>query len=227
MPAGGAGECQCQSGILKLFNAKPLKRSKQPHFLLPICRDASQFGEVDKSICSKAFAHISKRDKQGPYPEEAPSKPNHRLLALPSPLSLCPTLSPPFFFSFSFYPLFYYYYYYVGYSSYCFIQVPFYPEIIYFLLVHFILNELSPSHFLTSEIFVKISSLKSLVTYHPKNHKIFRLSHNLTKRFWVKKISRDEFNGTVRFIIRDLKNFLGFLEPSWEFIIFIHILPFF
>ena len=47
------------------------------------------------------------------------------------------------------------------------------------------LNELSPCHFLTSEIFVKILSLKSLTAYHPKNRKIFRLSHNLTKIFWV------------------------------------------
>ena len=112
--------------------------------------------------------------------------------------SLSDTLSPPdalspfllFFFSFLsfilfFYYYYYYYYYYFGYSSYCFIQVPFYPETIYFLSVHFILNELSPSHFLTSEIFIKISSLKSLVTYHPKNRKVFRLSQNSTKLFWV------------------------------------------
>ena len=43
-------------------------------------------------------------------------------------------------------------------------------KIIYFS-VHFILNELISIHFLTSEIFVKISSLKSLMTYHPKNRK--------------------------------------------------------
>ena len=185
MPASGAGECQCQSGILKLFNAKPLKRSQQPHFLLPICRDASQFGEVNKCICSKAFVHISRQDKQGPYPEEASSKPNHRILAHPSPLSLSLRRSLLFFF----YPLFYYYYhyhyYYFGYGSYYFIQIHFYPETIYFLLVHFILNELISSHFLTSEIFVKISSLKSLATYHPENRKIFRLSQNLTKLFWI------------------------------------------
>ena len=35
----------------------------------------------------------------------------------------------------------------------------------------FILNELSSSHFPTSEIFVKILSLESLTTYHPKNRK--------------------------------------------------------
>ena len=71
------------------------------------------------------------------------------------------------------------------YGSYCFIRVRFCPETIYFFSVHFILNELNPSHFLTSEIFVKISSLKSLTTYHPENRKIFRLSQNLTKLFWV------------------------------------------
>ena len=36
---------------------------------------------------------------------------------------------------------------------------------------NFFLNELSSSHFLTFEIFVKISSLKSLATYHPENRK--------------------------------------------------------
>ena len=68
-------------------------------------------------------------------------------------------------------------------SSYYFIRVHFYPKNFYFFSVHFILNELSPSHFLTSEIFVKISSLKSLMTYHPDNRKIFRRSQNLTKLF--------------------------------------------
>ena len=62
---------------------------------------------------------------------------------------------------------------------------PFLPSNNLIFLVHFILNELSPSHFLTSDIFVQISSLKSLVTYHPENRKIFRLSQNLTKLFWV------------------------------------------
>ena len=59
------------------------------------------------------------------------------------------------------------------------------PKIIYFVLVYFILNELSSSHFLTFEIFIKISSLESLVTYHPKNRKNFHLSQNLTKLFQV------------------------------------------
>ena len=64
---------------------------------------------------------------------------------------------------------------------------PFLPQKIYLFSVHFILNELSSSHFLTSEIFVKISSLKSLTAYHPKNRKIFHLSQNSTKLFWVTK----------------------------------------
>ena len=51
------------------------------------------------------------------------------------------------------------------------IRVRFYSEIIYFFSVQFILNELSSCHFLTSEIFVKISSLKSLATYHLENRK--------------------------------------------------------
>ena len=51
------------------------------------------------------------------------------------------------------------------------IQVRFCPETIYFFLVQVILNELSSSHFLTSDIFVKISSLESLATYHPENRK--------------------------------------------------------
>ena len=48
---------------------------------------------------------------------------------------------------------------------------PFLPRKIYFFSVQFILNELSSSHFLTSDIFVKISFLKSLATYHQENRK--------------------------------------------------------
>ena len=48
---------------------------------------------------------------------------------------------------------------------------PFRPQNNFFFLVQFILNEHSSSHFLTSEIFVKISSRKSLATYHPENRK--------------------------------------------------------
>ena len=75
-------------------------------------------------------------------------------------------------------------------DSYCFIRIRFYPEKFYFFSVQFILNELNPSHFLTSKIFVKISSLKSLTIYHPKNRKIFRLSQNLTKLFWVTRFNK-------------------------------------
>ena len=61
----------------------------------------------------------------------------------------------------------------------------FYLETIYFFSIHFILNELSPSHFPTFKIFVKISSLKSLTAYDPENRKILRLPQNSTKFFWV------------------------------------------
>ena len=61
------------------------------------------------------------------------------------------------------------------------IRVRFYPKTIYLFSVQFILNELSSSHFPTFEILVKISSLKSLVTYHPETRKKFRLSQNSTK----------------------------------------------
>ena len=55
----------------------------------------------------------------------------------------------------------------------------------YLFSVQFILNEVISSHFLISEIFVKISFLESLATYHLESRKTFRLSHNLTKFFWV------------------------------------------
>ena len=51
------------------------------------------------------------------------------------------------------------------------IWVRFRSETVYLFPVQFILNELSSSHFLTSEILVKISSLESLATYHPENRK--------------------------------------------------------
>ena len=81
---------------------------------------------------------------------------------------------PPLVFSF-----FFFFYFYVFFliiiiwihGSYCLIRVYFCPETIYLFLVHFILNELSSSHFLTFEIFIKILSLKSLATYHPENRK--------------------------------------------------------
>ena len=65
------------------------------------------------------------------------------------------------------------------------IRVRFCIETIYFFSVQFILNELSSSHFLTFEIFVKISSLESLATHHPKNRTKFQLSQNSTKVFCV------------------------------------------
>ena len=51
------------------------------------------------------------------------------------------------------------------------IQVHFYSRTIYFFVIKFILNELTSSHFLTSEFFIKISFLESLTTYHPENRK--------------------------------------------------------
>ena len=54
---------------------------------------------------------------------------------------------------------------------------------IYLFLVHFILNELSSSHFLTFEIFIKISSLKSLATYHPENPKNIPLVSEFDETF--------------------------------------------
>ena len=79
-----------------------------------------------------------------------------------------------FFFFFRFYPFFYFFILLIIiwiHGSYCLIQIRFCPETIYLFSVHFILNELSSSHFLIFEIFVKISSLKSSTTYHPENRK--------------------------------------------------------
>ena len=55
------------------------------------------------------------------------------------------------------------------------IRVRFCPEIIYLFSVQFILNELSSNHFLTSEIFVKISSQESLATYYSETRKNFSI----------------------------------------------------
>ena len=63
------------------------------------------------------------------------------------------------------------------------IRVCFFPETIYLFLIQFILNELSSSHFPTSKIFVKISFLKSLVTYHPKNRKNIPIVSEFDKLF--------------------------------------------
>ena len=77
------------------------------------------------------------------------------------------------------------YYYYFGYMIHIASFGPVLPRNNLLFSVHSILNELSPNHFLTFEIFVKISSLESLTTYHPENRKNFRLFHNSTKLFWV------------------------------------------
>ena len=87
----------------------------------------------------------------------------------------------PFLFYFHFYPFFLFFLFLLFifiliiiiwiHDSYCLIRVRFCRETIYLFSVHFILNEFSSSHFLTFEIFVKISSLKSLTAYHLENHK--------------------------------------------------------
>ena len=95
------------------------------------------------------------------------------------PLSRSHFPSVPLFFSLdfpSFYPFLSFFLKNLDICSHCtmcpsLIRVRFCPETIYFFLVQFILNELSSSHFLTSEIFIKILSLESLVTYHLKNRK--------------------------------------------------------
>ena len=51
------------------------------------------------------------------------------------------------------------------------IRVRFCNETIYLFSVQFIFNELSSSHFLTFEIFVKILSLESLANYHSETRK--------------------------------------------------------
>ena len=85
-------------------------------------------------------------------------------------------LSFSFDFPFSFYPFLSFVFLIWIHDSHCamcpsLIWVCFCPETIYFFSIQFILNELSLSHFLISEIFVKISSLESLETYHPENCK--------------------------------------------------------
>ena len=88
----------------------------------------------------------------------------------------------------------------------------------------FILNELGSSHFLTFKIFIKISSLESLATYHSETRKKISIVSEFDKIYLGHYISRDKFNGVVRFIIRDLENFLGFHKPFYQFIIIIIIL---
>ena len=104
------------------------------------------------------------------------------------------------------------------------IQVCFYPEKIYFFSIQVILNEFSTSHFLASEIFVKISSLESLATYHPENRKNILTVSEFDETFMGHWISRDESNGAIRFFIRYIENFLSFPESLWQFIIIIIII---
>ena len=110
------------------------------------------------------------------------------------------------------------------------IWVDFYPKTTYFFSVQFILNELSLNHFPTSEIFVKILSLESLTTFHPENRKSIPTISEFDETFIGHWISRDESDGAVRFVIRNLENFIGFPEPFLQviiIIIIIIILPFF
>ena len=132
------------------------------------------------SQCVDQLCHLLRRKPTVRFPyilkrsEERIRKKKSLSLSLSSHVLPLPShLLLPFNFSlfFIFILFFYSYYYYLDTCSYCLIQVRFYPETIYLFSVHFILNELSSSHFLTFEIFVKISSLKSLATYHPKNRK--------------------------------------------------------
>ena len=93
------------------------------------------------------------------------------------------------------------------------IRIRFYPKTIYLFSVQFSLNEFSPNNFLTSEIFVKISSLESLTTYHLENRKKIPIVSEFYEIFLGHYIFRDKFNGAACFVIRDLDNFLGFPEP--------------
>ena len=104
------------------------------------------------------------------------------------------------------------------------IRVRLYPETIYLFSVQFILHELSSSHFLTSEILIKISSMESLATYHLETRKKILIILEFYEIFLGHYISRDEFNGVIGLVIRDLENFLGFPKPLWQFIITIIII---
>ena len=84
------------------------------------------------------------------------------------------------------------------------IRGPFLPQNNLFIFNSIILNKLSSNNFLTSEIFVKISSLESLATYHPKNRKNIPTISEFDETSLGHYISRDEFNGIVCFVIRDL-----------------------
>ena len=104
------------------------------------------------------------------------------------------------------------------------IRVRFCPETIYFFSVLFILTELSSSHFLTSEIFIKISFRESLATYDLENRKNILTVSEFNETFLGHWISRDEFNDIVRFVILDIENFLGFPEPLWKLLLLLLLL---
>ena len=130
-----------------------------------------------------------------------------------------------------FFPFFFYFFIWIH-GSHCamcpsLIRVHFCPEIIYFFSIQFILNELSSSHFSTSDIFVKISSLESLATYHPENLKNIPTISKFNETFLGHWISRDESNGPVRFVIQDLENFLGFPKPLWQLLLLLLFCHFF
>ena len=107
------------------------------------------------------------------FREMQKKKKKYLSLILVLPLRPFPLLPFFTFILFHFYHFFliYFFIYFKFFMCPSFVRVRFCTKTIYLFLVHFILNELSSSHFLTSEIFVKISSLKSLTTYHPENRK--------------------------------------------------------
>ena len=53
----------------------------------------------------------------------------------------------------------------------------------------------------------------------PRKSKKFPFVLKFDETFLGHYVSRDEFNGAVRFVIRYLKNFLNFHEPLCQFII--------
>ena len=120
--------------------------------------------------------------------EKRRKKTNKISLSLSLSLSLSNALPLPFIFLLFFFILVFIFFINIIiivwiYGSYCLIQVRFCSETIYLILVHFILNELSSSHFLTSDIFLKISSLNSLATYLPENRKNIPLVSEFDKNF--------------------------------------------
>ena len=120
-------------------------------------------------------------------------------LSLSSPTPTLLTACSSFFFFFLFdFPFFLFFFFFLIWihGSHCamcpsLIQVCFCLETIYFFSVQFILYELSSSQFPTSEIFLKISSLKSLETYHLENHKNIPIVLEIDETFLRHWISRD------------------------------------